>query len=103
MRQGTTPTILMKLPDYIPCEAISDAVFSIAQRETEIIKKDFSAFSIDSDNKILSVQLTQKDTFALTPCYSADLQLKIKIGDEVIVSDITTIAVGKAFNKEVLQ
>ena len=102
MRRGTTPTIVMKLPDYIPCEDISDAIFSIAQCENEIIKKDFSAFSIDSDSKLLYVRLTQEDTLSLKSCYSADLQLKIKIGDEVITSDITTVAVGKAFNEGVL-
>lgn len=103
MRRGTTPTILMKLPDDIQCEYISDAVFSIAQSGNEIVKKDFSAFYIDSDNKVLAVKLTQEDTLSLSTCYSAHLQLKIRIHDNVLVSDVTTVSVGKALNEDILK
>ena len=102
MRRGTTPTITMWLPAGISCAEISDAIFSIAQSGTEIVTKKFDDIVKNSDDNTLSVVLTQEDTLALNACTSAKMQVKVKINDAILASDITTVSVGDILNEDVM-
>lgn len=102
MRRGTTPTIKMGLPAEVSCAEISDAIFSIAQSGAEIVTKRFDDMEIDTYDNTISVVLTQEDTLSLNTCSSAKLQIKVKINDTVLASDITTVSVGDILNEDVM-
>ena len=102
MRRGTTPTITMWLPPEVSCAEISDAIFSIAQSGAEIVTKKFADMVIHTDDNTISVALTQEDTLSLNTCASAKLQVKVKINDTVLASDITTVSVGDILNEDVM-
>lgn len=102
MRRGTTPTITMWLPPEVSCAEISDAIFSIAQSGAEVITKKFDDMTLNFYENTLSVVLTQEDTLSLNTCASAKLQVKVKVQNTILASDITTVSVGDILNEDVM-
>ena len=103
MRQGTTPTITMTLPEEIPVDEVTAAVFSIAQTGQEIISKNLSELTVDATSNTLAVTLSQKDTLALDKDIVAEIQIKVKTNAErVLASDIIRTPVNRIINGEVI-
>lgn len=102
MRRGTTPTITMWIPPEVSCAEISDAIFSIAQSGAEIVTKRFDDMTVNTYDNTISVVLTQEDTLSLNTCSSAKMQVKVKINNTILASDITTVSVGDILNEDVM-
>lgn len=104
MRRGTTPTLEAELPAEIPVSDLSEAVLSIDQNGTEVIKKTLSDMTADGAANTLSVTLTQEETLKLNVLNIAEIQLKFKFAadDAVIASEPIRVPVGKILNEEVI-
>lgn len=102
MIRGTTPTIRMVLPSDVPVDAVTDAVFSVAQNEAEVITKKFSDMSKDNAANVLEVKLSQEETLKLEDHNDAEMQLKVKVGEDVFISDIIHTTVERILNNEVI-
>ncbi len=102
MKRGSTPTIVIKLPVEFAVDELEDAVFSVAQQNSELISRPLSAMSVSVADNTLSVILTQEETLLLRHNDLAEMQLKIKIKGKVIPTDVVKVAVGKILNEEVL-
>lgn len=102
MIRGTTPSIIMELPARIRLSLIDEAVFSIVQNGKELIQKRLEEMEMDEKKNTLCVRLTQEETYDLKAYREVAMQLKIKIGDDVVVSDIVTACVLDVLNKEVI-
>jgi len=102
MRQGSTPTIYMKMPAEIPVSTVEEAVFSIAQCGVELIVKPKKEMAEDEGNNLFSVELGQEETLLLRYDTIAEMQLKVKVEGKVIPTDIVKIPVTKILNREVI-
>ena len=103
MIRGTTPTITMTLPEEIPVDEVTAAVFSIAQAGQEIISKNLSELTADATSNTLAVTLLQEDTLALDKDIVAEIQIKVKTNAErVLASDIIRTPVNRIINGEVI-
>lgn len=102
MRRGTTPTITMELDDNITVNDIAAATLSIAQNGKEVISKNLNDMTADGESNTLTVTLTQAETLMLDRYITAEIQLKVKIGDDVTASDIIETKVKDIINEEVL-
>lgn len=100
MRQGTTPTIKMILPDEIDVSAVKEAILTIAQHKKEKIKISLAGMKVGADDNSLTVTLLQGETLALDKLCVAEIQLKIKIGTTVTASNIMYVPVSEILNKE---
>lgn len=100
MRQGTTPTIKMILPDEINVTAVNEAVLTIAQHGKEKIKISLAGMNVGEDDNSLTVTLLQSETLALDKLCAAEIQLKIKIGTTITASNIMYVPVSEILNKE---
>ena len=102
MIRGTTPTIQIQLPDDVPIADLDAAVFSFAQRDTEIIKKTLDEMMRNAEDNTLIVELSQQETLRFTDNVMVDMQLKIKRQGNVDVTDIVRMPVDTVINKEVI-
>lgn len=100
MTRGTTPTIVLELPESIPADDISAAVLSIGQDGVEIVKKPFTDMTVSGNT--VTVVLTQADTMLLSDNRNAEIQFKCKIDGDVIVSEIETVDVSMLLNSDIL-
>lgn len=102
MIRGTTPTIQVQLSDDVLVTDLDAAVFSFAQRDTEIIKKTLGEMMTNAETNSLIIELSQQETLRFTDNVMVDMQLKIKRQGNVEVTDIVRMAVSKIINKEVI-
>ena len=102
MRQGSTPTIYIKIPIEIPISSVEAAVFSIAQFGVELITKTETDMTVDEEKNLFAAELTQEDTLLLRHDTIAEMQLKVKVEGKVIPTDIVKIPVTKILNREVI-
>jgi hypothetical protein len=93
----------MKLPSKVSISTIVSAIVSIEQSGKEIISKDFSSMTKDTDTNCLSVKLTQEESLSLSAKNKAFVQLKVKdsVGT-VLASFKMPIVVTDIVNEEVL-
>lgn len=101
MRRGTTPTIVIEIPERVPISEINYAVFSISQCNCEIIRKKLSDMTPDYKNNTYSITLSQEDTLKLRDGMIS-MQLKVKIGESVFASDIVLSHALEILNEDVI-
>lgn len=102
MIRGTTPAIQIKLPDDVSVADLESAVFSFAQRDTEIIKKTLAEMQIITEDNSLIVELSQAETLRFSDNTLVDMQLKIKRHGRIEATDIVKMPVHKIINDEVI-
>ncbi|MBQ4065841.1 MAG: hypothetical protein IJD10_07045 [Clostridia bacterium] len=102
MKRGNTPTVTIKLPEEFAVSELEDAVFSIAQQNTEIIRKKLNEMTTDEENNTLHLALTQKETLLLRYGDLIEMQLRIKIKGKVIGTNVVKKMVEKTINEEIL-
>lgn len=99
IRRGTTPTHTWTLP--FGEQYIKDIRASYSQNEQEVIVKTIDDVVIDGN--VLSVDLTQEETFSLEEG-TVNMQLRVLTkNDKVVATDIVEKEVYKALNDEVLK
>lgn len=103
MIRGTTPTITMKLPSEVAVSTIASAIVSIEQSGKEIISKDFSSMTADTEKNTLAVKLTQEESLSLSARNKAFVQLKVKVTDDTVLASFPMpMVVTDIVNEEVM-
>lgn len=97
MKRGTTPTLRFELP--FAAADIDGGYITISQRGRANMDIDIARCKRDGD--ALEVDLTQEETLALRS-EAARIQLRIKIGERVMASDIITADVGEILKEGVI-
>jgi len=86
IKRGTTPTITMNMPEEIPLVEVVDIWVSISQitrTSVPVINKTMNDCTIDYDNKIISVLLSQEDTLRLLPTQNTGVQYNLSTYIEI--------------------
>ena len=76
--RGTTPTIRYRFKTIDPSKIVV-AYFTLKQNKILMLEKDLSEAIVGENT--LSWSLTQEETLALNPKYSADFQCRYKTDD----------------------
>ena len=100
--RGTTPTIILKITNKdFDMSTISICHITI-QNETGRNKKIYENPSIDTENKTISIELSQEDTLNYE-IGNINLQVKIKLDSgRVIASRIITTSMNKILEEQIL-
>ena len=80
VNRGTTPTIGYRIKN-IDVGDISVAYITISQDDAVVIEKSGDDLFIDTDNRIISADLSQADTLKLTDKSICQVQLRFKLND----------------------
>lgn len=102
MRKGTTLNFNLTLPRDYRLSEITGAIFSITQGGREVVRKELSQFIPHARTNSYTVPLTQSDTMGLSANQISLAQLKIRIGDSIIASQIEKLRVGAILNQEII-
>lgn len=97
MRRGSTPTVTIAV-ENVDLNKVDNIQITLKQ-DNVLIVKNSTDISIDKDNKIIGFSLTQKETLSLS-VNIVQIQCKFKIGEVVIVSDISKVPVDDVLNEE---
>ena len=97
MYRVTTPTHTFNLP--FEANLIDDLRLTYKQQGKVILEKGIS--DIELGEKSIALTLTQEETALFTET-KAKIQLRIKVGDKVLASNIKTISVNEVLNEEIL-
>ena len=98
MRKGTTPTHIFSLGfDAESCEEIR--IIYSQDGKIKLIKEKKDAEIIEDQIKI---KLTQEETFLFDVNNLVEIQLRVKIDDEILASEIMTIRVKRLLEDEVM-
>lgn len=97
MTRGTTPTITVKLPQTVLVSDIDVAHLAL-QQNGELIKcavfptpgQGESQLERDVETNSFSWFITQEETLSLMPYTKVNIQLKVKIGETVMATQIVT-------------
>lgn len=97
--RGTTPTHDFELP--YQKEFVNDIRISYVQNNQEILTKSLEECSLVGN--VLSVDLTQEDTFLFLPKWNVEIEIKIQLFNKKVVKSEDTIElrVVDTVNKEV--
>lgn len=99
MIRGTTPTHIFSLP--FNTEIISKCRVIYSQNDEIKLKKETE--DVTMQDNVVSLKLTQEDTFALECTKYVDVQVRVLTVDgDSLVSDIITVPVSKCLDSEVL-
>lgn len=98
MYRATTPKHTFKLP--METSLIDSLIISYAQKGKVIIEKHLE--DVDLEDNSITVTLTQEETNLFTKSCTAQVQLRIKVGEYVHASDIMEIKVNDVLNDEVM-
>lgn len=99
MRIGTTPTHTFELPSNIG-SAVSKIKVTYAQGYDVILEKTFDGTAVK--NNILTVVLSQEETFLFKAKKDVFIQVRVLSGENVLASDIITTTAEKCLDNEVL-
>lgn len=97
MIRGTTPTLRFELP--FEADEIDEGYITIAQRGRPNIDIPISRCTVDGN--VLILTLTQEETLQLRPVM-AEIQLRVKIDDSVLASEMITADVGAILKEGVI-
>ena len=98
MRRGTTPTHIFTFPfNVAECEQIR---VLYAQRDNVKLTKEKTDCIISANT--LTLKLTQEETFLFDDKDLVEIQIRLKLYDNVIASDLITVRVKKLLEDEVL-
>ena len=102
--RGSTPLLVMTVPDKITLSDIADGTITISQKRSgvKIIKK-LSEMTFDERNRAYSVFLTQAETLSLDSAWLASIQAKLcDNADVVLVSFMYDVEVLQVNNENIL-
>ena len=102
MKKGTTPTHTFTLPDNIDETAIKEIEITYSQKDSVILTKKTQDCTLH--NRVITVQLTQQDTFAFNHNLWVEIQVRLLThAGDVMSSDIFKISTEKCLSNEVLK
>lgn len=98
MRRATTPTHTFTFPDDVPVSEVNYVLITYSQCGKNILEKKLSDLGVDtSKNMFVLPKLTQDETNLFAPG-KALVQVKVKIGDRVLESQMLWLTVKPALN-----
>ena len=100
MHRGTTPSFTFGLQFDTSCIEKLNIAFSQVG-EVLVLRTIESPDLILKDN-LITVTLTQEETILFDCKQNAEIQLRIKIGDSVVASDIIRVDVRRILEEEIL-
>lgn len=98
MYRGTTPTLTFTLP--FPCDQLSIVSIAFAQKKPNYAKDaeivlEKTLCDCQMNGNTLTLTLTEEDTLALDCHCLVEIQLRAKVGDVTMASEIITESVGR--------
>lgn len=100
MIRTTTPTHILTFPfDPTECDEIQ-ATYS--QNDKICFQKGKEDFEINSMNKSVRYMLSQEETKSFNVYSPVSLQVKVRIGEIVMASDIKTLRVGQVLDDSLM-
>ena len=99
MYRGSTPTLTFTLP--FSTADIDNAYVTFAQYGTVKIDKPLTVCGCDGNN--LTVKLTQEETLSLRCECSVEMQVSVRIGENVMRSQIITTTVERILKETVIE
>ncbi len=98
MRRATTPTHTFTFPEDVPVAEVDDVLVTYSQDGANVLEKTKKDLEIDTENNMYIVpKLTQAETNLFAPG-KALIQLKAKVGDTVMESQMLWLTVKPALN-----
>lgn len=99
MYRGSTPTLTFTLP--FSTVDIDNAYVTFAQYGTVKIDKPLTACGCDGNK--LTVKMTQEETLSLRCGCSVEMQVSVRIGENVMRSQIITTTVERILKETVIE
>lgn len=99
MRRATTPTHIFTFPETVEVGSVSEILISYTQCGKTILEKTLENLTIDTDNNRFEVKLTEAETDKFAPG-KALIQLRAKIGDTTLASQMIVFPVKPVLNSE---
>ena len=98
MYRGTTPTLTFTLP--FSCDQLSVVSIAFAQKKMPYAKEaevvlEKALCDCQVSGNTLTLTLTEEDTLALDCRFLVEIQLRVKVGDVTMASEIITESVGR--------
>ena len=98
MRRGTTPTHTFTLP--FDAEKVSGLSITYVQAGSKVLRKTETDVTIAGNT--VTLKLTQAETLKFDTREMVEIQLKIRVGTDVLVSDIWRVASLRCLDEEEL-
>lgn len=99
MRKGSTPTHTFTLPPGM-AEKVSAIEITYEQEEQTILQKREQDCTIDGD--MVSVTLSQEETFLFKEDVIVQIQIRIKVDGKVLPSNIMRVSCKECLSSEVI-
>ena len=100
MKKGTTPTHTFELPEAV-VNTIRDVEITYSQNRRVILQKDMYDCTIEGN--IISVTLTQADTFKFMDDVNVEIQVRVlDDAENVFASNIMCVSCERCLSDEVL-
>lgn len=99
MRKGSTPTHTFTMPPETAGK-ISAVEITYTQNKQVILQKREQDCTIEGD--VVSVTLSQEETFLFKDDVNVHIQIRIKVGGKVIPSDVIRVSCDECLSSEVI-
>lgn len=102
MIRGTTPTLIFGVPFDVT--AISLLNITFVQAENIVLEKELEDIRLDQETNEIICALTEEETLILdSEINNVDIQLRVGIGEERLVSNIISTTVERILKDGVLE
>ena len=98
--RGTTPTIIVSIQTEIDLSELSAAWVYISQQGKVRVNKALTDIEVDTENRTLSLELTQTDTLALKAGIETFFQIRLRMEDDTALATTAAKITVKEIYKE---
>lgn len=95
MYRGTTPEIVITLPEAIDVTEITAAYLTFTQGLKNLFTKELTDMTVDSAKNTIMVQLSQEETLMFNELANISFQLRFKIEANAYTTQIFTEPAGR--------
>lgn len=95
MYRGTTPEIVITLPESIDVTEITAAYLTFTQGLNNLFTKELTDMTVDSAKNTIMAQLSQEETLMFNELANISFQLRFKIGASAYTTQIFTEPAGR--------
>ena len=100
--RGTTPTIIISIQTEIDLSEVSAAWIYISQQNKVRVNKELSDIEIDTDEKTITVILTQEETLNLKAGIETLFQIRLRLNDTALATTATKITVKEIYKEGII-
>lgn len=88
MRRGTTPIIVLELPDDIIVSDIAAAYMTMQVSGETVIEKELTDMSVNTAQNTLSYKFTQAETLSLVAGTLVKYQWRFRVGTDAYATQV---------------